>query len=68
MDTNDKLLRNKVIRLAYENPKVRAALKEAGILDRLFKRYKKDHPNSETPPQSLRDKAKEMEQRQKKKT
>ena len=62
MSTKDRTLRNQVIRLAYENPKVRVALKEAGILDKLFKRYKEDHPNSKTPPQSLRDKAKEIEE------
>ena len=58
----DNTLRNQLIRLAYANPQVEAALKEAGILERLFKRYKKDHPNSKTPPQSLRDKAEEIEQ------
>ena len=62
----DNTLRKRLIRLAYTNPQVQAALKEAGILDKLFKRYKEDHPNSKTPPQSLRDKAKEMEQGQKK--
>jgi hypothetical protein len=34
--------------------------RDTGILDRLFKRYKKDHPGSKSPPKSLRDKAKEM--------
>ena len=34
-------LQSKIIRLAHTNPSVRAALREAGILDKLFKRYKK---------------------------
>ena len=59
-------LRKRLIRLAYTNPQVQAALKEAGILKRLWEKYKTEIPGSKEPPQSLRDKAKEMEQGQKK--
>ena len=51
----------RLIRLAYDQPEL---LKHAGfkdILKKLFKTYKKDHPNSEKPPKSLVDKAKEMD-------
>jgi|SaaInlLV_10m_DNA_2_1039722.scaffolds.fasta_scaffold05318_2 hypothetical protein len=34
--------------------------RDTGMLERLFKRYKKDHPKSKSPPKFLRDKAKEQ--------
>lgn len=66
---------DKLIRIAQENPELRAKLlpliklstklKEAGILERLWKKYKEKNPGSKAPPQSLRDKAKEMANKQK---
>ena len=50
-------LEHDLIRLAARNPKVRAKMKEAGILDRLWKKYKEKNPGSKAPPKSLRDKA-----------
>ena len=56
---------HELIRLASRNPKVRAKLKEAGVLDDLWKKYKEKFKGSKRPPQSLRDKAKEIEDKQK---
>ena len=61
-------LEHDLIRLAARNPKVRAKMKEAGILDRLWKKYKEKNPGSKAPPKSLRDKAKEIENKQKSQT
>ena len=74
MNTNDRIT---LIRLASRLPaksvERRAILaglqtKEAGgILEKLFARYRKDHPNSKAPPQSLRDEAAELEKEKKEK-
>lgn len=65
----EESLRLALTKLAHQNSELRADLvpmiKEAGILEKLFKRHKKKHPNSEKPPQSLIDKANEMEKAQK---
>ena len=60
--------RSELIRLAYQNPELRVeilpALKSAGwdmnVLDKLWKSYRKEHPGSKSPPQSLKDKAKAL--------
>jgi hypothetical protein len=73
-----KSLRAATIRLAASNPELRphllpllASSREAGafgdILDGLFKSYKKQHPNSKAPPQSLKDEAKERAEKAEKK-
>jgi hypothetical protein len=71
MNTNDRIILIKLAsRLPAKSVERRAILaslqtKEAGILDKLFKRYRKDHPNSKSPPQSLRDEAAELEKKEK---
>ena len=42
-----------------------ASLKSSGILSDLWKKYKGEHPNSKEPPESLKEKAKEIEKEQK---
>lgn len=61
-------LRDKLVKLAFENPELRADIlpvlaagKEAGFketLQNLWKGYKKEHPKSEKPPESLIEQAK----------
>jgi len=72
MNTNDRIalikLASKLPAKSVERRAILSGLsKEAGILDKLFARYRKDHPNSKAPPQSLKDKAAELEKAEKEK-
>lgn len=70
----DRALRGKLIRLAHEKPELRATIfplllddpttKQANILSDLWEKYKKNHPNAKSPPDSLREKAKKQEDKE----
>lgn len=60
-------LRETVLKLAYDNPDLRADLlplveseRTAGVLDKLWNSYRKTHPESKKPPKSLIDKARDL--------
>lgn len=67
----DRALRGQLIRLAHAKPELRPILlpllvegstgKQANILSDLWQKYKDKHPNAKSPPDSLREKAKKME-------